>query len=195
MLSAVTLRLVLAASISLVWPASAAEPLCAGADLQSAQTALPAARAMVDQAIAAIDNPTADDLNRLQTWFGVNSSSGAQSVRQRLVSSRAFMDGVTYRCSVNTNATLGDYFGYVQPDKSFAVVLGAFFFSASDTGFDSKPGVFIHEMSHFVLAGATKDTAYGVDGAKTLAAANPMAAQRNADNYEYFVEATSFGLN
>ncbi|WP_375338077.1 M35 family metallo-endopeptidase [Bradyrhizobium japonicum] len=49
-------------------------------------------------------------------------------------------------------------------------------------------------MSHFTLAGGTKDPKiYGPDEAKKLAASNPAAAQRNAENLEYFVEALVFG--
>jgi hypothetical protein len=92
-------------------------------------------------------------------------------------------------------AQLGDVFAYVRPDQSFVVVLGAFFFRAPATGYDSRPGVIVHEMTHFVLAGATQDHVYGRAGALQLAATNPGEAQRNADNYEYFVEATAYDLN
>lgn len=95
---------------------------------------------------------------------------------------------------MNTNVQLGDVFAYVRPDQSFAIVLGAFFFRAPPSGYDSRPGVVVHEMTHFALAGATKDHAYGLEKAQQLAATDPAQAQRNADNYEYFVEATAYGL-
>jgi peptidyl-Lys metalloendopeptidase len=174
---------------------AAEEPACAGAELQLANKAAGQAKAMLDKAIAAIDNPSPTDLDRLRLWLGVVNSNDAQKVKQVLVSSRAFNDGISFRCAVNTNVGIGDVYAYVYPDKSFAIVLGAFFFKASDTGYNSRPGVLVHEMTHFTLAGATKDAVYGVEGAKQLAAQNPAAAQRTADNYEYFVESIAFGLN
>jgi hypothetical protein len=173
---------------------AAEEPPCTGADLELANRAAAQSKAMLDKAIAAIDNPKPADLNRLKTWFGIVDSSAAQKVRQILVKARVHTDGGSYRCAVNTNIKIGDVYAYVRPDQSFVIVLGAFFLNASDTGFNSRPGVLIHEMTHFILAGATKDTIYGVDGARRLAAQNPAAAQKNADNFEYFVEATAFNL-
>lgn len=51
-------------------------------------------------------------------------------------------------------------------------------------GVDSKPGVIIHELSHFSDIGGTEDHAYG-DDAKNL---NMESAIDNADNYEYAAE-------
>ena len=174
--------------------AHAEEPLCIGSDLAKANAALDEAKAALDKAVAAIDAGTASDLNRLLIWFGAKSSADAKFVREKLVTSRVYADGATFRCAVNTDVTIGDVYAYVRPDKSFAIVLGAFFFNAPDTGFNSKRGVLVHEVSHFILAGATKDTVYGVAEAKKLAKASPAAARNTADNYEYFVEATVFGF-
>lgn len=174
--------------------AHAEEPLCTGSDLAKAKAALDEAKAALDKAIAAIDAGTASDLNRLLIWFGAKSSADAKFVREKLVTSRVYADGATFRCAVNTDVTIGDVYAYVRPDKSFVIVLGAFFFNAADAGFNSKRGILVHELSHFLLAGATKDTVYGVAEAKKLATASPATARKTADNYEYFVEATVFGL-
>lgn len=171
------------------------EPPCQGADLQLANTAAASAKSMIDKAIIAIDKPSSADAARLTTWFGINSSNGAAKVRQTLVNSRVFTSGVSFRCAVNTDISIGDVYAYVRANRSFAVVLGGFFLKASDTGFNSQPGVLVHETTHFTLAGATDDNAYGVEGARKLARTNPRAAQENADNYEYFVEAIAFNLN
>jgi peptidyl-Lys metalloendopeptidase len=170
-------------------------PLCTGRDIASANAALRDAQTAMDNAIADIDSASEANALRLTTWFGANSSADAHAVRAVLVKARAYADGVTFLCSVSTSAALGDVYAYVRPDNSFAIVLGAlYFFQAPDRGFNSKRGVIIHEMTHFVLAGATKDFVYGVDGAKTLASSSPPKARANADNYEYFVEATIFNL-
>jgi peptidyl-Lys metalloendopeptidase len=146
-----------------------------------------------DLAIAALDNPSNSDLDKAATWLGVHSSSDATYAKDKLVASRVYADSVVFFCAVSTNINLGDVYAYVRPNQSFAVVLGAFFFDAPPGKFNSKFGVIIHEMTHFTLAGATNDIVYGLDGAKDLAATNPIAARRNADNYEYFVEALIAG--
>lgn len=107
---------------------------------------------------------------------------------------RAFTGGVSFDCAVQSELGKPDAYAYVRPDRSFAIVLAAFFWNAPDLGFDSKPGVIVHELTHFLLVGATRDLAYGTIAAKALATLNPAGARRNADNYEYFAEVTAFGL-
>jgi peptidyl-Lys metalloendopeptidase len=174
--------------------AYADEPPCAGTDLSVAQASMVDAKKAIDASIAAIDNPSQSDLSNLATWLGVHSSSDSAIVRDKLVATRTYTDGAVFLCANSTDIGLGDIYAYVRPDNSFVIVLGIFFTQAPPTGFNSKLGTLVHEMSHFVLAGATKDIVYGIDGAKNLAATNPSAARQNADNYEYFVEATVFGL-
>ncbi len=65
------------------------------------------------------------------------------------------------------------------------------FFAARDGGFDSRPGIVVHEVSHVAIR--TRDIAYSPPRAAQLAKDDPMAAMNNADNYEYFVE--SAGVN
>lgn len=175
--------------------APAEEPRCAGDELRRAQAGLTAAKAALDRAIAAITAQAAPDVARLRTWLGVRSSAESDAVKALLRRARAFADGVTFRCAVRTDAELGDYYAYVDPQQAFVIVLGHFYFVAPDTGFSSKPGVIVHELTHFTLVGATQDPRiYGTAEARTLAQSNPAAAQRNAENYEYFVESVAFGL-
>jgi peptidyl-Lys metalloendopeptidase len=168
---------------------------CSGTQLAAARAALTRTKVALDKAISAIDKPTQADVDRLGKWLGVRSSADAASVRQTLVQTRAFSDGVTFKCAVASNSKLGDFYAYVDPSKSFLIVLGDFFFAAADTGFSSKLGILIHEISHFTLAGATKDPIiYGTAEAQRLAAIDPAAARGNAENIEYFVEAVSDSL-
>lgn len=59
-------------------------------------------------------------------------------------------------------------------------------FNNGDTGFDSKAGGIIHEMTH--IQSDTEDHAYTLTDAKALATDDPDKAVDNADNYEFFVE-------
>lgn len=73
--------------------------------------------------------------------------------------------------------------------------MGRFFFGAGEAGFSSKAGILLHEISHFTLAGATRNPKiYGTEEAKMLATTNPNAARMNAENYEYFVESVALDL-
>ncbi|MCX7374149.1 MAG: M35 family metallopeptidase [Alphaproteobacteria bacterium] len=65
------------------------------------------------------------------------------------------------------------------------------FFNARNDGFDSRPGIVVHEISH--VAARTRDIVYSPSRAATLAKDDPMSAAINADNYEYFVETTGAG--
>ena len=64
------------------------------------------------------------------------------------------------------------------------------FWSAANTGTDSRAGTLVHESSHFTVNGGTTDIAYGQSAAKALAKSNPANAVRNADSHEYFAENT-----
>jgi len=58
---------------------------------------------------------------------------------------------------------------------------------AANIGDDNKKGILTHELSHAIVS--TDDIAYGKDACKTLAGNRPAKAVKNADNFEYFVEA------
>ena len=163
--------------------------------LANAKAALVGAKSALDKAIAALDRANAEDQRRIQTWLGAKSSTELQAVRDTLARSRVFADGAVFYCAVKTDIGLGDVYAYVQEDKAFAITLGAFFFTASETGLSSQPGVLVHELTHFVLAGGTKDPkVYGPAEAKQLAVSDPSSAQQNAENLEYFVESVAFAL-
>ncbi|WP_165760417.1 M35 family metallo-endopeptidase [Niastella populi] len=54
---------------------------------------------------------------------------------------------------------------------------------------DSRPGILIHEISHFKNVGRTVDHADGEVKSLDLAIKNPKDALFNADSFEYFMEA------
>jgi Lysine-specific metallo-endopeptidase len=175
--------------------ALADEPACHGADLATAKAATRDAKAMVASAIAALDSPSAREQAIVAKWLNVRNSAEASDLKGRLSRIAQFADGATFQCAVRSDAELGDYYAYVHPDQSFVIVLGAFFYTAGESGFSSKAGIIVHEISHFLLAGASADPEiYGPAQAQALAKSDPAAAQRNAENIEYFVEAIAYGL-
>jgi peptidyl-Lys metalloendopeptidase len=72
------------------------------------------------------------------------------------------------------------------------VYLGLKFFEApASTGYDSRLGTLVHEITHLWITGNTNRTSaevYPKAECLILARTNPVGAQNNAQNYEYFVE-------
>jgi len=54
--------------------------------------------------------------------------------------------------------------------------------------FNYKAGTLIHESSHFIQNGGTRDYAFGQSAARALAQTNSNQAIFNADSHEYFAE-------
>jgi peptidyl-Lys metalloendopeptidase len=82
------------------------------------------------------------------------------------------------------------YYAYVYPTRPYEIFVCRAFWSAPNTGTDSKAGTLIHEMSHFNVVAGTDDWAYGQTAARNLASSDPAKALDNADNHEYFAENT-----
>jgi peptidyl-Lys metalloendopeptidase len=138
------------------------------------------------------------DSDRSAQWLGVHNRGEAEAVASILVRARAFLLGARLKCAVTTRQDVGEVYAYVLPDQAFGITLSSGFFQAPLRGFSSRGGTLVHEMSHFVLIGATTDPAdssqYGTGPALERAKSNPSAAQKNAENIEYFVEASGYGL-
>ena len=94
-------------------------------------------------------------------------------------------DQVKINCGCNQS-----YYAYVYPTKPYEIFVCRAFWSAPNTGTDSRAGTLIHEMSHFNVVAGTDDVVYGQTGARSLAISDPNAALNNADSHEYFAENT-----
>jgi peptidyl-Lys metalloendopeptidase len=128
---------------------------------------------------------------RYTTWFGAYTSSRYSTVQQHFVAIDSAMDQsggqIKINCGCNQN-----YYAYVYPTKPYEIFVCKAFWSAPNTGTDSRAGTLIHEMSHFNVVAATDDHVYGQSGAKSLAISDPAKAIDNADNHEYFAENTPY---
>jgi peptidyl-Lys metalloendopeptidase len=127
---------------------------------------------------------------RYTTWFGTYSSSRYSTVRSHYSAIRNAIQTkrYTFDCSCSDSGT----YAYVYPDSPYTVYLCGAFWSAPNTGTDSRAGTLIHESSHFSVLAGTNDWVYGQSGAKSLAKSNPSHAIDNADNHEYFAENTPY---
>lgn len=124
---------------------------------------------------------------RYRTWFGTPSTTRFSTVKSHYTKIRDALNNasVVYDCSCTDS-----YFAYVYANAPYRIYLCNAFWSASNTGTDSRAGTIVHEMSHFTVNGGTDDHVYGQTGAKSLANSNPKKAVDNADSHEYFSENT-----
>ncbi|KAG8748284.1 hypothetical protein FRC10_007674 [Ceratobasidium sp. 414] len=121
---------------------------------------------------------------RYTTWFGTFSSSRFSTVKSHYANIGTDATNSEYDCT----CTEADTYAYVYPDQPGYVYLCGAFWSAPNTGTDSRAGTIVHEQSHFTVNGGTQDYVYGQSAAKSLASSNPSEAIMNADNHEYFAE-------
>ncbi|CAE6468959.1 unnamed protein product [Rhizoctonia solani] len=123
---------------------------------------------------------------RYTTWFGTFTSARFSTVKSHYSLIGTDATSTTYDCTCTDSGT----YAYVYPGSPGYVYLCGAFWSAPNTGTDSRAGTIVHEQSHFTVNGGTDDHVYGQSGAKALAISNPANAVDNADNHEYFAENT-----
>ncbi len=123
---------------------------------------------------------------RYTTWFGATDSNRFNTVKSHFVSiDDAFRTkSVVVDCSCNQS-----YYAYVYKNDHYRIYVCNAFWTANNTGTDSRAGTLIHEMSHFDVVASTDDWAYGQSACKKLTK-RPTKAIDNADSHEYFSENT-----
>lgn len=126
--------------------------------------------------------------SRYTWWFGSYTSSRYGTVRTHFTNIRSALSSqpYTFDCSCTESGT----YAYVYPTRPYRVYLCGAFWSAPNTGTDSRAGTLVHETSHFNVVAGTDDWGYGQSAAHSLATSNPSRAVDNADNHEYFAENT-----
>lgn len=124
--------------------------------------------------------------SRYTWWFGTYNSSRYSTVRTHFNNLVSALSGqpYTFNCSCTDSGT----YAYVYPTQPYKVYLCGAFWSAPNTGTDSRAGTLVHESSHFNVVASTDDWVYGQTGAHSLAGSNPAHAIDNADSHEYFAE-------
>eukprot|EP00834_Sanchytrium_tribonematis_P005600 NODE_350_length_8989_cov_0.477684.p4 type:complete len:321 gc:universal NODE_350_length_8989_cov_0.477684:8190-7228(-) len=140
---------------------------------------------------AALINLHSKDHTKSIQYFGVNAN--IKHVQQIYTKSKSHKFDVT--CADAESCGSNGVYAFVYPNESDMLYVCNQFFKTNSKGWDSKPGVFVHELSHFLTVGGTDDIEYGKDEAIALAIEDPLQAVNNADNYEYFAESVYFKLN
>ena len=120
---------------------------------------------------------------RVITWFGRGSASKANKVFQTM-SSILKRDTITY--DLYKTGCRSNIYAYTYKGSRKVYMCRLYEIAATQTGFDNKMGIIIHELSHALAY--TDDIVYGQSACKQLARTRPSDAVKNADNFEYFVE-------
>lgn len=137
--------------------------------------------------------------NLLYKLLGARSSSDRNDIIKIYKKMEFWISNVTFLCYSSSGGDEPVYAEVFPDDPLLVIYLGSEFWDADDTGLDSKPGVIIHEISHFLFSGAT-NFHYGehtrtIEEVIELSKNNPKAAKENANGYEYFSEALIFSLD
>lgn len=134
-----------------------------------------------------LEPPRNDD--KLKRWFGrSNDNTEMKSYTRKVKANMKEIENNMFKTNFDCTCKSG-FFAYVYPgDVDMVIYLCSAMWKAAPKGIDSHAGVLVHEVSHFDSVAGTNDYVYGWDSAQSLANENPKKAQRNADNYEYFVE-------
>jgi peptidyl-Lys metalloendopeptidase len=159
---------------------------CAADQTGAIQSARRAAGQMANGAHSAMSGATAG--SRYRYWFGNHDNQRYASVKNNVGKVKAAVDnaGITVDCSCTDRGI----YAYVYPNRPYDIYVCGAFWSAGESGTDSRGGTLIHELSHFTVVAGTQDHAYGQTAARQLGQNDPRRAIANADNYEYFSENT-----
>lgn len=158
---------------------------CSSTQQSQITTAANSANTYIANAVSYLDG-ISSGTERYTTWFGAFSSSRFATVKSHFENMSNDPTSTTYDCSTCTE----DAFAYVYQDSPGYIYLCSAFWSAANTGTDSRAGTIVHEQSHFTVNGGTDDHAYGQSLAQALAKSDPDQAIDNADSHEYFAENT-----
>lgn len=170
---------------------------CDAKQLTIASNALIEARLISKNVAKLLRDGEATAAKKLTTWTGAVNSAQAAQMAQRLETISNAALSVTFKCDNQTSLKRPTY-ARVLAANAFEVILGSFFWTAPETGFSSRPGVLVHEISHFYLTGHALDpdkSKYGTAPALELAKKQPHMAIQNAENIEYYTESTAYKLS
>ncbi len=117
-------------------------------------------------------------------WFGMQEFKRYLEVMKVYGKIKDSFETVTITYNLEEGRDM-DCYGYTFKNSS-KIWLCKKFWTAPDSGFDTKFGTIVHEMSH--CRASTDDIVYGVQEARDLARIYPDKAIENADSYEYFTE-------
>ncbi|KAG8694361.1 hypothetical protein FRC09_009894 [Ceratobasidium sp. 395] len=128
---------------------------------------------------------------RYTTWFGRFSEVKVEKVLENFKEIGDNPSRMTYDCSpTDTSRCTSTTCAYVNSLKSDRVNLCPLFWTRPTSGSQSQAGIIVHEFTHFLEYGGTKDHKYSHTECMALATSDPAKAITNANNYAFFAENT-----
>ena len=152
---------------------------------QSFQRDLEASRALLRSRQAEIQRWDAQAQANFRAAFGTTDPAARRMILDRINRALTIDVNLTPSNLRPAEQSQRNRFAYVYPNDPTRIYLDQAYYSARPNGVDSRPGVLLHEISHFL---GTQDIVYGQKGARQLAQTNPNQALQNADNFEYYME-------
>jgi len=163
-------------------------PTCSSTQLAQINSALPIAGQYAAAARDYLAQTPPAGTPRYTTWFGAFANAGWDKAHTDYVAiANAF---ATQTVTVDCSCKQKNVYAYVNPGQPYLITVCGAFWTAPESGTDSKAGTFVHEMSHFNVTASTDDWAYGKSACMSLATTDPAKALDNADSHEYFAENT-----
>lgn len=118
-----------------------------------------------------------------RTWFGAHTAGRFETVKSVYAKTKNGFEKTQFTYHLNGGASCAPSdFAYTFFGSDEIWLCGGFW-SAPQTGTDSKAGVVLHEHTH--ASADTDDHTYGQTDCKALAKNDPSKAVENADNFEY----------
>jgi peptidyl-Lys metalloendopeptidase len=135
--------------------------------------------------VGGVSKPMIRFTPRFVKWFGAYEADRYATVKDHFAKISDALD--TKPITFNAGCA-EDCYAFVYPSKPYEIYLCNQFWTAPDTGTDSKLGTLIHEMSHFYVVAGTDDHVYGQTACLSLAETDAVLAADNADSHEYYAE-------
>jgi hypothetical protein len=125
---------------------------------------------------------------RFALWFGTTDEAARARIDERIGVLLQLNEEYSVRNFRRAVPSRPGVFAFVFASDPSHVFLDRAFVSAPAVGTNSRAGTVTHEMSHFTIAGGTRDHAYGTTKCRALARSSPALALGNADSFEFYVE-------
>jgi hypothetical protein len=121
-------------------------------------------------------------------WFGTTSPEARKLIHDRVLRVLELNKNYSVGNFRRANPPRPNVYAYVYAGEPNRIYVDNLFVGQIAAGENSRAGTITHEMSHFLIAGGTKDFVYGPEKCKTLARTRAAEAIMNADSFEYWAE-------
>ena len=131
-------------------------------------------------------------LEEFKVWFGSDDEEAKELIINRITREIDLFEYIThhdFKVIQDEDIRIRAYAQVYPYDEMHNIFWGDKFWSAGINDNVSRENVLIHEVSHFVYIGNTRDFDYGIEQCQDMAKNNPGKALYNADTFAFFIEA------